>query len=88
MATKTFIEFGGMMIDAHSEAGHEILLKDLQNARNYSMEANLGDYSMASINRAAEQVKEAKKNLIDAGYESSGVVRDGQEISSRLLSGL
>lgn len=69
MATKIFIEFGGMMIDAHSEAGHEILLKDLENARNYSYEANMGDYSMSSINAAKERLDAAKKNLTDAGYE-------------------
>lgn len=69
MATKIFIEFGGLLIDAAGEVGHDILLKDLQNARNYSMEATLGDYSMASINRAKVQIEEAKQNLIDAGYE-------------------
>lgn len=51
------------------EAEHQRMLKALQSARNYSMEANMGDYSMSSINRAQTMVQEAKQALIDAGYE-------------------
>lgn len=45
------------------------LLRKLQNAREYSMECNMNDYSMASINRAAAQVAEAKAAVIAAGLE-------------------
>lgn len=69
MATKIFIEHRGTMIDAHSEVGHEILLNDLQNARSYSYEAMMGDYSMDSITHATAEVESAKQNLLDAGYE-------------------
>lgn len=48
---------------------HEALLARLQSARNYSYEANMGDYSIESINRAQHMVAEAKQALIDAGYE-------------------
>lgn len=48
---------------------HKRLLKALEHARNYSYEANMGDYSMASINSAKAQVDAAKQALIDAGYE-------------------
>jgi len=51
------------------EAEHARLLKALQSARNYSYEANMGDYSMASIKHAKAQVDAAKQALIDAGYE-------------------
>lgn len=45
------------------------LLARLESARNYSIEANMGDYSIASINRAAEGVRVAKQALIDAGFD-------------------
>lgn len=45
------------------------LLKNLDRARNYSYEATMGDYSMASINNAQERVEAAKKAFTDAGYE-------------------
>lgn len=69
MATKTFIYDNGVKIPADSPEAHKILLADLQNARDYSYEANMGDYSLASIDRAREDVEAAKKNLTDAGYE-------------------
>lgn len=69
MATQSFLEYQGILIPTDSPAGHEVLLKDLQNARDYSYEASMGDYSMASITRAKEDVDAAKKNLTDAGYE-------------------
>lgn len=69
MAKKMFVEYQGLMIDVHSKMGHEILLSDLKSARNYSYEATMSDYSMATINHAAQSVKDAEKNLIAAGYE-------------------
>lgn len=56
-------------LEAIEEAKHEKLLKDLQWARGYSYEANMGDYSTGSITRAKEQVDAATQALIDAGYE-------------------
>lgn len=55
--------------EAEDEEEHARLLKDLEHARNYSYEANMGDYSMASINSAKAQVDAAKQALTDAGYE-------------------
>lgn len=56
-------------LDALAAPTEEQLLKDLKSARDYSYEANMGDYSMASINHAAAMVAEAKQALEDAGYE-------------------
>lgn len=69
MATKMFLEYQGMFIPADSPAGHEVLLTDLQKARDYSYEALMGDYSIGSIRRAQEEVTQAAQNLTDAGYE-------------------
>lgn len=45
------------------------MLKDLKNARDYSYEATMSDYSMQSINHAQRGVEDATKALKDAGYE-------------------
>ena len=47
----------------------ESALKELQSARNYSMEANMSDYSMASINHAKERLDAAKERVLAAGLE-------------------
>ena len=57
------------LTEAAREAEHARLLKALQDARNYSYEATMSDYSMASINSAKDQVEKAKRDLINAGYE-------------------
>lgn len=56
-------------VERFKAKNEEQLLKDLQDAREYSYTANMGDYSMSSIKDAQEQVQVATQALKDAGFE-------------------
>ena len=43
-------------------------------ARNYSFEANMNDYSIASINHAADEVREANELALKLGFDPDELV--------------